>query len=97
MIIILQRFQGFFANALIAFDMESAGKTNTEHSPVLCNKRPLSPYHLAEGIHKTGCIPAGKDYVYTLIHKRPDRFDSTSMYTAGRIRYRPVNIGKECL
>jgi hypothetical protein len=97
MIIILQCFQGFFTNALISFDMESAGKTHTEHSPILCDKCTLRPYHLAEGIHKTRRVPAGKDYVYILIHKRSDRFDSTSIYTAGRISDRPVNIGKECL
>ena len=51
--------------------MESTGKTNTEYSPVLCNKCPVCSYHLAEGIHKAGGIPAGKDYVYTLINKRP--------------------------
>src|SRR5665647_134739 len=96
-VISLNHFQCLPAYTLISFDMESAGISKPEYSPILCNKCPLRPYHLAQGIHKTGSIPACKDYFNTLICKRSDRLDCTGIYPAGRIRDRPVNVGKERL
>src|SRR5208283_856766 len=93
----LHGFKGGAADTLIAVEAEGPRVSDTVYTPVLRNERPPGANRFTEGIHETGGIPARKDNLDPVIHKRSDNLDRPGVYPAGRVRYGSVNISQDRL